>query len=642
MSDIVDDNEFNFELVEDENIEEYILDEELIPFEDPGSNFQESVDTKDVITELLGDHANDVDNESEEMDDLYELPLDINSVDNHKKQKEKEQREKLEKEQEFSFEEEFVIGDEFLDDNIQSSYTQNIDEKDHINSDLLRGSFMNHSTSSFWNNIARTMLDLSLMKDDLKNHVEDKAKFEFRKHSANNLLAKLKELVEKSTPEPKFKTTCQVIGKNCVEFVKCCVIKDLRQMNWDNFNNSEENLSTKIALLTDFVQKRIIQENGSNGNNNLYMNKSTNSLLNGIKSKSNNNLIRSTTYNQGMPNIKNSYEDKNEVMSSTTNLILNLKPRQESDELKESDSNIRELLPVIKTWKVSIFDENEKGSYEKNREKLIQMMNLVCSQLVKESDELAKPSQELKLTLSNLVRSGDEFFYNGTVNSQNLIEQNMRITVNVLKEILQQKQIIAPSSALTMRTTTMSPNNNKFTRETKVVTSPSTPRLNNTNTNGTKKLIMGSNRSGTKKKQKKEIKKITNGTDVFRAINSRDLADLQKIIGTRGMVDLEIIDILGNTPLHIACKMASKEMIFYLLERGAQVNALNNQKKTPLHYLIERNEIQLARILIIQGAKKTERDRWGKTPLEYNSSFAEPLYNKPGSYAHARQCFHCT
>ena len=130
-------DEFDFDFDQQENLEEYILDEEMAIFQ------PNEVDTKDVLNELLGENA-EVDNESEEID-LYDLSLDLNN--NVKKE-----------EEEFDFEEEFVIGDEFLTDGKIGS------EKDHINADLLRGSFINPSTSSFWNIIARVLLELTLLK----------------------------------------------------------------------------------------------------------------------------------------------------------------------------------------------------------------------------------------------------------------------------------------------------------------------------------------------------------------------------------------------------------------------------------------------------------------------------------------------
>ena len=53
-------DEFDFDFDQQENLEEYILDEEMAIFQ------PNEVDTKDVLNELLGENA-EVDNESEEI-----------------------------------------------------------------------------------------------------------------------------------------------------------------------------------------------------------------------------------------------------------------------------------------------------------------------------------------------------------------------------------------------------------------------------------------------------------------------------------------------------------------------------------------------------------------------------------------------
>ncbi len=58
----------------------------------------------------------------------------------------------------------------------------------------------------------------------------------------------------------------------------------------------------------------------------------------------------------------------------------------------------------------------------------------------------------------------------------------------------------------------------------------------------------------------------------------------------------------GNTPLHIACNVGMRPMVQFLVERGAAVNAVNNERKTPLHLLVERRWADLAKWLVYQKA----------------------------------------
>jgi ankyrin repeat protein len=68
------------------------------------------------------------------------------------------------------------------------------------------------------------------------------------------------------------------------------------------------------------------------------------------------------------------------------------------------------------------------------------------------------------------------------------------------------------------------------------------------------------------------------------------------------------------TPLHHAARFAHKEVITWLIENGADVNAVAYNGFTPLH-LTERGEI--AEILIKAGADTGKTDNFGKTPLQY-------------------------
>jgi ankyrin repeat protein len=67
------------------------------------------------------------------------------------------------------------------------------------------------------------------------------------------------------------------------------------------------------------------------------------------------------------------------------------------------------------------------------------------------------------------------------------------------------------------------------------------------------------------------------------------------------------------TPLHHAVRFGHKEVVVWLIENGADVNASAYNGFTPLH-LTERKDI--AEILIKAGAKLNQKDSWGKTPLQ--------------------------
>lgn len=60
-----------------------------------------------------------------------------------------------------------------------------------------------------------------------------------------------------------------------------------------------------------------------------------------------------------------------------------------------------------------------------------------------------------------------------------------------------------------------------------------------------------------------------------------------------------------------------REMTQFLVERGAQVNVKNNERKTPLHLLVERRWADLAKWLVYQRADCYMKDKYGKTPIDY-------------------------
>ncbi len=51
---------------------------------------------------------------------------------------------------------------------------------------------------------------------------------------------------------------------------------------------------------------------------------------------------------------------------------------------------------------------------------------------------------------------------------------------------------------------------------------------------------------------------------------------------------------VGNTPLMVACQAGQRQAIFFLVEKGANVNAQNIYGATPLHELIKNKRENLA------------------------------------------------
>ncbi|AGJ98777.1 Ankyrin repeat domain protein [Wolbachia endosymbiont of Drosophila simulans wNo] len=74
------------------------------------------------------------------------------------------------------------------------------------------------------------------------------------------------------------------------------------------------------------------------------------------------------------------------------------------------------------------------------------------------------------------------------------------------------------------------------------------------------------------------------------------------------------------TPLHTAVKSGKMEVAELLLDRGANVNAVDNLDMTPLHFALKYNREELVRLLLDRGANVNSVDKKGRTPLSIVAS----------------------
>lgn len=74
------------------------------------------------------------------------------------------------------------------------------------------------------------------------------------------------------------------------------------------------------------------------------------------------------------------------------------------------------------------------------------------------------------------------------------------------------------------------------------------------------------------------------------------------------------------TALHFAAAQGNAKEIKQLSERGADVNARDEQRRTPLHWAVEFNQKQTVASLAAAGADVNAKDEDGRTPLQYAAS----------------------
>lgn len=103
--------------------------------------------------------------------------------------------------------------------------------------------------------------------------------------------------------------------------------------------------------------------------------------------------------------------------------------------------------------------------------------------------------------------------------------------------------------------------------------------------------------------------------ELLDAVRAGNLGQVQVVMF--GGPDLEVRDRHGNTPLMLACRDSENrfQIAVYLIERGANVNAVNHAGESALHLLADHGDTRVIDALLRQHANPTLRDVDDKTPL---------------------------
>lgn len=72
-------------------------------------------------------------------------------------------------------------------------------------------------------------------------------------------------------------------------------------------------------------------------------------------------------------------------------------------------------------------------------------------------------------------------------------------------------------------------------------------------------------------------------------------------------------DIYQETPLHLASKRGMVEVVEKMVEKGANINAQDERGRTPLHYGVQ--SVEVLNLLLSHGANPNIQDRFGVSPL---------------------------
>ena len=108
---------------------------------------------------------------------------------------------------------------------------------------------------------------------------------------------------------------------------------------------------------------------------------------------------------------------------------------------------------------------------------------------------------------------------------------------------------------------------------------------------------------------------------IIKAAKSGDLASTRMLLELDPSL-LGVRDKDGSTPLHCAVWKGHHAVVEFMLERGADVNAQNQNDHwgtTPLHAAAHANQAAIAEMLIARGADVNALDLAGKTPLHHTT-----------------------
>ena len=94
-----------------------------------------------------------------------------------------------------------------------------------------------------------------------------------------------------------------------------------------------------------------------------------------------------------------------------------------------------------------------------------------------------------------------------------------------------------------------------------------------------------------------------------------DLEKIEVMIKSR-LVDVEVKNDKGRTPLNYASEFDKIEIAKLLLEAGADLEAKDKDGCTPLDRASVSNSIEIAKLLIESGADMNAEDEYRQTPLD--------------------------
>ncbi|KAB5562441.1 hypothetical protein PHYPO_G00017800 [Pangasianodon hypophthalmus] len=107
-----------------------------------------------------------------------------------------------------------------------------------------------------------------------------------------------------------------------------------------------------------------------------------------------------------------------------------------------------------------------------------------------------------------------------------------------------------------------------------------------------------------------------NGKHLHQAVNRNDEEELSRVLQS-GMVNVNVCDKLGLTPLMVAAQKGFSRMVYKLVEHGADIHMKNGSGKDSLMLACFAGHLDIVKHLRNFGATWQSRDMGGCTPLHW-------------------------
>jgi cytohesin len=111
-------------------------------------------------------------------------------------------------------------------------------------------------------------------------------------------------------------------------------------------------------------------------------------------------------------------------------------------------------------------------------------------------------------------------------------------------------------------------------------------------------------------------KSTTNHQSLLHCACDVENINICRLLIERG-ANVNAVDNWWDTPLHYVAKNGPIEIMELLIESGSWVNVPSPELKTPLHYAALSGVINRCELLVRHGAEVNAKDEMGQTPLHY-------------------------